>query len=107
MIIHDHYDALLMSSTDAETATGRVIDLTEPGGVEHADLILSAPAAEGAVTLTVEGATEADGEFATVVSEQTEGGKVYEKRMRIPKDCPRFVRLVVSPAAVAVLRAAV
>lgn len=107
MIIHDHYDALTMSNTDAETGTGEVIDLTEPGGVEHADLILSAPADSGAVTLTIEGAETADGEFSDVLSAEADGSADFEKRMRIPKDCPRYIRLKAEPAAVATLRAAV
>lgn len=107
MIIHDHYDALSISSTDAETATGNVIDLTEPGGVEHADLILSAPAASGAVALSIEGADTADGEYRDVLSANADGSADFEQRMRIPKDCPRFIRLKAEPAAVATLRAAV
>lgn len=97
MIIHDHHDALLTETvyTDAEELTSGVINITETGGSEAADLILTAPAADQTLTLKVEGAAEKDGEFSEQLSFTTEPGVEFSYRDRIPKYCPQYIRLVV------------
>lgn len=100
MIIHDAYDRLLMATTvsPAEasgTATSEVIDITEIGGSEHADLVVNADSADQQLTLTIEGAASEDGEFAAVTTLTTEASKEFEWRERIPKYCPRYIRLAV------------
>ncbi len=100
MFIHDAYDRLLMgtveSAKDASSkAYSDVIDITELGGSDHAELIVTAGAADKALTLTVEGAPAEDGEYKTLRTFSTTESAAFEERDRLPKFCPRFIRLCV------------
>lgn len=119
MIIRDAYDALLMSEltvTAAETLTGEhIINITEPGGIDAAHLIITAAAASAPLTITVLGAEEKAGEFTPVegLSFTTEASTEFTYRNRLPLHCPQYIKLQVkadsapdSPAAVT-LRVAV
>lgn len=119
MIIRDSYDALLMeelSVTAAETLTGEhVINITEPGGIDAAHIIITAEAASAPITISVLGAEDKAGEFTPVegLSFTTEAATAFEYRNRLPLHCPQYIKLQVkadaapdTPAAVT-LRVAV
>ena len=104
MIIHDHYDALLTQEVvitaddGGETISAEgCIDLTETGGVEHAQLVLTADACEQALTLQVTGSATKEGEFTPVdpLIFTTTPGEPFAWRDRIPLHCPQYVRLQV------------
>lgn len=101
MIIHDHHDALLTQTVTAPAAASSaaasgVIDILEPGGSEAADLIITCDAASQALTLEVQAAAdETAEEFGSVLTYTTEPNTAFSVRERIPKTCPRFIRLSV------------
>lgn len=100
MFIHDAYDRLLMGTAESSKEASQksysdVIDITELGGSDHAELVVTADSADKALTLTVEGAEAEDGEFKTVRSFSTTESEAFENRDRLPKFCPRYIRLSV------------
>ncbi len=101
MFIHDSYDRLLMGTVECSKeasakTTADVIDIAETGGSDHAELIVTAGAADQPLTLTIEGSGSEDGEFAPVKTFTTEASAAFESRDRLPKFCPRFIRLTVA-----------
>lgn len=98
MFIHDSYDRLLMGTveTSSEVSTkaySDVIDITETGGSDNAELVVTAGSGDQTLTLTVEGCDTEDGEFKAVKTLTTEKSKEFEDRDRLPKFCPRYIRL--------------
>lgn len=91
--IHNRIDLALMSTSPDE-----VIDITEKGGIEHAQIVVEL---EGGGSATIEGADAADGEFTTVLTVTVPVDGVY--RERIPLECPRFIRLA-EPGATLTIR---
>lgn len=104
MITHNRIDMQLVARVETPTsANGKataawVVDLTERGGRDEANIVLSCPALDQPVTLAVVGSDSRDGEMVAVagVSAVTTAGTDCEVRMRIPLDCPRFVTLEVT-----------
>lgn len=104
MITHNRIDMQLVArvatpKTASGTATADwVVDLTERGGRDAANIVLSCPALSAPVTLAVVGGDARDGEMVAVAgaSAVTKANEDCEVRMRIPLDCPRFVTLKVT-----------
>ena len=92
--IYNRVDLALMS-----TGPDEVIDITEKGGIEHAQIVIEL-ASGGEVT--IEGADKENGEFVTVKSVTVPSDGVY--RERIPMDCPRFIRLAAKSGATLTVR---
>lgn len=101
MIIPDRQDALLTATVEtvpsATVPSEHAINIAEPGGVEGAQLILTAPAVPGGVKIDVLGSDSADGEFKPVegLSYTTTADQAFEKRVRIPLHAPQFLKLQV------------
>lgn len=91
---YNRVDLALMSTGPTE-----VIDITEKGGIEHAQMVVEL--ADGG-SVTIEGAETADGEFATVQTVTVPDDGVY--RERIPLECPRFIRLAADSGAILTIR---
>lgn len=120
-IVHDSWDmehvATAAGSTAAstETVSEKVLDLLETGGLEESTLWVTCSAGSAAVTLTVLGSDTPDGAFDTTVLEfTTTAAAAFEKAVRTPLDCPRYLKLKVatgetapSTAVTAMLRFAV
>lgn len=109
MITHNRVDMQLVArvatptSANGEVTADWVVDLTERGGRDAANIVLSCPALGVPVTLAVVGGDSRDGEMVAVagVSAVTKANEDCEVRMRIPLDCPRFVTLKVKAGATA------
>lgn len=93
--VYNRVDLALMSTGPEE-----IIDITEKGGIEHAQLVVELADGGSAV---IEGAEKADGEFATVQTVTVPAEGVY--RERIPLDCPQFIRLAAKNGATLTIRA--
>lgn len=92
---YNRVDLALMSTKPDE-----VIDITEKGGIEHAQMVVEL-ASGGSVT--IEGSDKADGVFTTVKIVTVPADGVY--RERIPLECPRFIRLSADSGATLTIRA--
>ena len=92
---YNRVDLALMSTKPAE-----VIDITEKGGIEHAQMVVELA---GGGSVTIEGADKADGSFATVKTVTVPEDGVY--RERIPLECPRFIRVSAASGATLTIRA--
>lgn len=92
---YNRVDLALMSTKPDE-----VIDITEKGGIEHAQMVVEL-ASGGSVT--IEGSDKADGVFTTVKTVTVPADGVY--RERIPLECPRFIRLSADSGATLTIRA--
>lgn len=109
MIVHNRIDMQLVArvatpTTASGTATADwVIDLTERGARDAANIVLSCPALSAPVTLAVVGGDTRDGEKVAVAgaSATTTAKEDCEVRMRIPLDCPRYVTLKVTAGSTA------
>lgn len=109
MITHNRIDMQLVARVETPTtANGTatadwVIDLTERGGRDAANIVLSCPALSAPVTLAVVGGDSRDGEMVAVAgaSVVTKANEETEVRMRVPLDCPRFVTLQVTAGGTA------
>lgn len=90
--IYNRVDLALMSTGPEE-----VIDITEKGGIEHAQLVIEMA---GGGSVTIEGADKADDQFTAVktITVPAEG----EYRERVPLYCPRFIRLSATGATLTV-----
>ena len=92
---YNRVDLALMSTKPEE-----VIDITEKGGIEHAQMVVEL-ASGGSVT--IEGSDKADGVFTTVKTVTVPADGVY--RERIPLECPRFIRVSADSGATLTIRA--
>lgn len=109
MITHNRIDMQLVARVETPTtANGKVtaawvVDLTERGGRDAANIVLSCPALAQPVTLAVVGSDTRDGEKVAVAgaSVVTKANEETEVRLRIPLDCPRFVTLQVTAGGTA------
>ena len=106
MIIHDAFDALLMATlttgtSGGETLTSEPINITEPGGSEAADLIITAPAADQVLTLKLLAADAPEGEYAEQLSWSTTAEEAFSYRGRLPKYCPQYIKLQVETGSTA------
>lgn len=109
MITHNRIDMQLVARVETPTtANGKVtaawvVDLTERGGRDEANIVLSCPALAQPVTLAVVGSDTRDGEKVAVAgaSVVTKANEDTEVRLRIPLDCPRFVTLQVTAGGTA------
>ena len=93
--IYNRVDLALMSTGPTE-----VIDITEKGGIEHAQMVVEL--ADGG-SVTIEGADKASGTFTTVAAVTVPEDGIY--RARIPLDFPRFIRLSAATGATLTIRA--
>lgn len=91
---YNRVDLALMSTKPEE-----VIDITETGGIEHAQMVVEL--ADGG-SVTIEGAEKADGVFTTVLTVTVPENGVY--RERIPLECPRFIRVSAASGATLTIR---
>ena len=82
------------------TKPDEVIDITEKGGIEHAQMVVELA---GGGSVTIEGADKADGDFATVLTVTVPSSGEY--RERIPLECPRFIRVSAESGATLTIRA--
>lgn len=101
MIIHNHYDALLTATittgeAGSEAQESNIIDLTETGGVEHAQIVITAPAADQELTIKILAADDKDGEFAEALSFTTTANEEMDYRERIPLHIPQYIKLQVT-----------
>ena len=109
MITHNRIDMQLVARVETPTsANGKataawVVDLTERGGRDEANMVLKCPALNQPVTLAVVGSDTRDGEKVAVAgaSVVTKANEDTEVRLRIPLDCPRFVTLQVTAGGTA------
>lgn len=109
MITHNRVDMQMVArvatptSANGEVTADWVVDLTERGGRDAANIVLSCPALSAPVTLAVVGGDSRDGEMVAVAgaSAVTKANEETEVRMRVPLDCPRFVTLKVTAGGTA------
>lgn len=109
MITHNRVDMQLVArvatptSANGEAIADWVVDLTERGGCDAANIVLSCPALSAPVTLAVVGGDTRDGEMVAVAgaSAATKANEDCEVRLRIPLDCPRFITLKVTAGGMA------
>lgn len=106
MIIHDHFDALLMESVTTgngggESLSSGVIDITEMGGAEHAQLVIEAGAGDQPIGISVVGADskDAEAEVQEVLAFETKANEAFAWRGRVPLYCPQYIRLQVKVGA--------
>lgn len=92
--IYNRVDLALKSTGPTE-----VIDITEKGGIEHAQMVVEL--ADGG-SVTIEGADKENGTFTTVQTVTVPADGVY--RERIPLECPRFIRLAAASGATLTVR---
>ena len=92
--IYNRVDLALKSTGPTE-----VIDLTEKGGIENAQMVVEL--ADGG-SVTIEGAEKEDGVFTTVKTVTVPSSGEY--RERIPLECPRYVRLAAASGATLTVR---
>lgn len=113
MIIHTRKDATLIQTVQAPAAgsaamTG-VIDLLQPGGLDNMVLAVEYPALPALVdqkkiTLTIQASELKDDwknpvtVFTDVITGTTTGAEARTIPLRVPTDCPQFVRLSVAVA---------
>jgi hypothetical protein len=92
--IYNRVDLALKSTGPTE-----VVDITEKGGIEHAQLVVELA---GGGSVTIEGADKEGGTFVAVTIVTVPADGVY--RERIPLECPRFIRLSAASGATLTVR---